>query len=184
MSTVRITPLGLDDLPEVERIEGASFAAPWPPDAYRTELTENRLARYVAARDGATLVGFAGIWLMVDEAHVATIAVEPSARGRGIGTLLLLALLEEARRGNARVATLDVRVSNLAAQGLYARLGFVEAGRRRRYYDDNREDALIMTTAELGDPRQRAREALARANLAAGRRLPDASAFDAAAEAP
>jgi ribosomal-protein-alanine N-acetyltransferase len=173
--------LALADLDAMRTIEEASFSAPWPGTAYESELTTNRLAFYVGAWREGELLGFGGIWLMVDEAHVTTVAVQPRLRGAGIGTALMLELLEASRRGEARVATLDVRVSNLEAQRLYARLGFSEAGLRRRYYEDNGEDALIMTTAELADPGQQAREALAAVALRAGDRLPSAEAFDVVA---
>ena len=95
---------------------------------------------------------------MVDEAHITTMAVLPANRRAGVATVLLLELLQEARRGGARVATLDVRVSNVEAQRLYRSFGFAEVGRRIRYYDDNGEDALVMTTAELESPAQLATE--------------------------
>lgn len=157
-----LAPLTVDDLDEVAVIERVSFAAPWPTSAYSTELTTNRLARYVGARVNGVLVGFGGIWLMVDEAHVTTMAVLPANRRSGIATIILLELLQEARRGGARVATLDVRVTNLEAQRLYQAFGFAEVGRRIRYYDDNGEDALVMTTAELEDPVQIEMEATLR----------------------
>ena len=162
-------------------IEEASFSTPWPGNAYESELTTNRLARYVGAWRGGELLGFGGIWLMVDEAHVTTIAVSPALRGNGLGTALMLELLQEARRGGARVATLDVRVSNHLAQRLYARLGFAEAGRRVRYYEESGEDAIIMTTPELGSPGQHAREALANAATTRGEPLPNPEAFDVVA---
>lgn len=159
MPDLVLAPLTVDDLDEVAVIEAASFSAPWPTSAYATELTTNRLARYVGARLNGSLIGFGGIWLMVDEAHVTTMAVLPAHRRSGIASALLLVLLQEARRGGARVATLDVRVSNHDAQRLYRAFGFVEVGRRVRYYDDNGEDALVMTTAELESPEQLAAEA-------------------------
>jgi len=176
-----IRPLTIADLPLMRTIEEASFSTPWPGNAYETELTTNRLARYVGAWRGAELLGFGGIWLMVDEAHVTTIAVAPALRGGGLGTALMLELLQEARRGGARVATLDVRVSNEEAQRLYARLGFAVAGRRIRYYEESGEDAIIMTTAELHERGQQAREALANAALMEGEPLPNQVAFDMAA---
>lgn len=163
MDVVVLAPLSVGDLPEVSQIERVSFTAPWPTSAYVTELTSNRLARYVGARKGGRLIGFGGIWLMVDEAHITTMAVLPAHRRTGVATALLLELLQEARRGGARVATLDVRVSNDDAQRLYVAFGFVEAGRRIRYYDDNGEDALVMTTAELESPEQLACEGRMRA---------------------
>ena len=161
-----LAPLTVADLEEVAVIENVSFTAPWPTSAYITELTTNRLARYVGARIDGRLVGFGGIWLMVDEAHITTMAVLPVNRRSGVATVLLLELLQEARRGGARVATLDVRVSNEDAQRLYVAFGFVEVGRRIRYYDDNGEDALVMTTAELESPAQLAIEATLRAQVA------------------
>ena len=168
MRALVLAPLSVADLDEVAVIENVSFTAPWPTSAYTTELTTNRLARYVGARINGTLVGFGGIWLMVDEAHVTTMAVLPPNRRTGVATALLLELLQEARRGGARVATLDVRVSNSDAQRLYRAFGFAEVGRRIRYYDDNGEDALVMTTAELESPTQLAIEAALRTRVEEG----------------
>jgi len=165
MNAPVLAPLTVADLEEVALIENVSFTAPWPTSAYVTELTTNRLARYVGARIDGALVGFGGIWLMVDEAHITTMAVLPAIRRNGVATALLLELLQEARRGGARVATLDVRVSNLDAQRLYLAFGFVEVGRRIRYYDDNDEDALVMTTAELESSAQLAIEARLRSKV-------------------
>ena len=114
-----------------------------------SELTTNRLARYLGARDGGRLIGFGGIWLMVDEAHITTFAVHPAWRRRHIGERLLAALLELAVRRHAREATLEVRLSNLAARKLYEKYGFRPVGVRPRYYSDDNEDALIMTTEPL-----------------------------------
>jgi ribosomal-protein-alanine N-acetyltransferase len=165
MSSLQIAPLTVVDLDEVALIEQVSFTSPWPTSAYATELTTNRLARYFGARRDGELVGYGGIWLMVDEAHVTTMAVRPANRRTGVATALLLELLQEARRGGARVATLDVRVSNVEAQRLYRSFGFVEVGRRIRYYDDNGEDALVMTTEELESAEQLDLEATLRARV-------------------
>jgi ribosomal-protein-alanine N-acetyltransferase len=99
----------------------------------------------------ANIIGFAGLWLMVDEAHVTTIATHPEHRGLGIGELLLSSLIDIAYDIRAQVVTLEVRISNGVAQNLYRKYGFLEAGIRRRYYSDNREDALIMVTPALAD---------------------------------
>ncbi|MFI5271605.1 MAG: ribosomal protein S18-alanine N-acetyltransferase [Ktedonobacterales bacterium] len=101
------------------------------------------------SRDAAAIVGFAGLWLMVDEAHVTTIAVHPAYRGRRLGELLLNSLTGIAYEISARRVTLEVRVSNTVAQNLYRKYGFEIAGLRRRYYSDNNEDAYIMTTDEI-----------------------------------
>ena len=162
---LRIEPMTLDDLPAVHAIERASFAVPWPDDAYRNEIRTNRLASYVVARLDDQVVGFAGIWLMVDEAHVTTFAVDPRWRRRGVGERMLLALLDLSIARQAREATLEVRLSNLPARKLYEKHGFRPVGIRPRYYSDNGEDALIMTTEPLASPAMRERMDRLRAAL-------------------
>jgi len=98
------------------------------------------------------LLGMAGIWMMVDEAHIVTIAVRRSHKRQGIGEWLLISIIEMARQLNAKIVTLEVRVSNTVAQTLYAKYGFATAGTRKRYYSDNGEDALIMTTENIASP--------------------------------
>jgi ribosomal-protein-alanine N-acetyltransferase len=154
---VTVEPMTVADLPEVQAIEHASFSTPWPPNAYRSELETNRLAHYLVARLDGRVVGFAGVWLMVDEAHITTFAVAPDARRRRIGERLLLAVLELARDRRANEATLEVRLSNLPARRLYEKYGFRPVGLRPRYYSDNNEDALIMTTEPLASEAMRAR---------------------------
>ncbi len=148
---VRLTvqPMGADDIPAVHAIESASFPTPWPPYAFRQELETNRMAHYLVVRAGARVVAYAGVWLMVDEAHVTTFAVLPAYRRRGIGGLLLAELMALSARIGALVVTLEVRLSNAAARDLYQRFGFRPVGVRPRYYTDNGEDALIMTTERL-----------------------------------
>jgi ribosomal-protein-alanine N-acetyltransferase len=147
----------VDDIPDVHEIERASFPVPWPAYAFRQEIEGNRLARYLVARVGDETVAYAGIWLMVDEAHVTTFAVMPSWRRHGVGGRLLLELFRVARDVGATVATLEVRLSNAAARNLYQRFGFRPVGVRPRYYSDNGEDALIMTTDPLNSPEMEAR---------------------------
>jgi len=144
-----IEPMRLADIPAVLEIERLSFSSPWPAYAFEHELTTNRLARYVVSRVDGRVVGFAGIWLMVDEAHITTFGVHPDHRRRGIGRHMLLRLAELALELGASRMTLEVRVSNAAAQALYAGFGFRIAGRRPNYYSDDGEDAFIMTTSEL-----------------------------------
>jgi [ribosomal protein S18]-alanine N-acetyltransferase len=139
----------LDDIPAVHRIERASFPVPWPDYAFRQEIETNRLAHYLVVRAGNRIVGYGGLWMMVDEAHITTFAVLPEWRRQGIGARLMLAMMELATGLQARVATLEVRLSNDAARGLYARFGFRPVGIRPRYYSDNGEDALIMTSGPL-----------------------------------
>ena len=153
----RLGPMRAADLEAVQRIERASFATPWPAYAYRQELETNRLAHYIVARVGDDVVGFAGMWMMVDQAHVTTFAVDPGWRRQGIGARMVLALLGMAVTLGARQATLEVRLSNLPARRLYERFGFRPVGVRPHYYTDNGEDALIMTTSDLDEPAMRAR---------------------------
>jgi [ribosomal protein S18]-alanine N-acetyltransferase len=162
---ILIEPMTLDDLPAVQAIEQASFTTPWPPHAYRSELESNRLATYLVARAEGELVAYAGIWMMVDEAHITTFAVDPRWRRQRIGERLLLAMLDIARDRRAREATLEVRLSNLAARRLYEKYGFRPVGIRPRYYSDDHEDALIMTTEALDQPRMEARLARLRSAL-------------------
>jgi [ribosomal protein S18]-alanine N-acetyltransferase len=162
---VVVEPMRLDDVTAVHEIERLSFATPWPAYAFEQELRGNRLARYLVARAGETVVAFAGLWLMVDEGHITTFGVHPDWRRQGIGRQLLLHLAELAVEIGAGHMTLEVRVSNLAAQALYRSFGFEVAGRRLRYYTDDGEDALVMTTPSLADARMRRLVADERARL-------------------
>ena len=153
---VVVDPMRPEDVPAVHEIERLSFRTPWPAYAFEQELRGNRLARYVVARAGEQVVGFAGVWLMVDDAHVTTFAVHPDWRRQAIGRQLLLNLAELSVAIGAGRMTLEVRVSNTVAQALYRSFGFEIVGRRPRYYTDDGEDALIMTTPELDDPAMQA----------------------------
>ena len=146
-----IEPMQLDDVPAIQAIEQASFTTPWPPDAYRSELQTNRMAHYLVARASGALAAYGGMWLMVDEAHITTFAVHPAWRRQGIGERLLLAFFDIAIAREAHEATLEVRLSNLAARRLYEKYGFRPVGLRPNYYSDDREDALIMTTEPLAE---------------------------------
>jgi ribosomal-protein-alanine N-acetyltransferase len=112
-------------------------------------LLPNRPAAVNPSSDLASIIGFAGLWLMVDEAHVTTIATHPEYRGLGLGEFLLVSLIDISYTIGAKWVTLEVRVSNYTAQNLYRKYGFREAGVRHRYYSDNQEDALIMWTDEI-----------------------------------
>ena len=166
-----VEPMRLRDISEVMEIEHDSFPAPWSAHSYRHELLDNDLSHYFVVRQrrmgrpGLNLLararrflrvgirlpilGYGGFWLMVGEAHISTIAMQPNWRRRGIGELLLAAMLDRATELEADMATLEVRVSNVTAQNLYHKYGFRQAGLRRRYYRDSDEDALIMSTERL-----------------------------------
>ena len=160
--------MSLDDIDAVQEVERSSFPVPWPANAFRHELTQNRNARYVVARSNDVIVGYAGLWLMVDEAHITTFAVHPDSRRQRIGERLLQRLFEVAAVMNAEWLTLEVRASNLPAQKLYEKYGFRRAGVRRRYYSDNNEDALIMWTERLKDRTVKDRLATLRKELDRG----------------
>jgi ribosomal-protein-alanine N-acetyltransferase len=162
-----IEAMRLEDLPVVQAIEQASFSSPWPPNAYRSELETNRLASYLVVRMDGEIVAYGGMWLMVDEAHITTFAVHPAWRRQRLGERLLLAFLDLALVRRAHEATLEVRLSNLPARRLYEKYGFRPVGLRPRYYSDDNEDALIMTTEPLADSRMRERLARLRDELEA-----------------
>ncbi len=172
-----------EDIPQVMDIERESFPTMWPQTAYKREL-QNRAARYLvlvedggeppdgadagggfwnalrrivtpAEERGEHVLGFLGIWLMVGEAHIVTVAVRERVRRMGIGERLLIACIELAVDSDQEVVTLEVRKSNTAAQDLYIKYGFDRVGLRVRYYTDNQEDAVIMTTPDLTTPSYR-----------------------------
>ena len=163
--TLRIEPMTVADLPGVHAIERASFTAPWPPESYRNDLETNRLAQYLVARVGDEIAAYGGMWLMIDEGHIITFAVHPAWRRQHVGERLLLAFLDLAADRGAHEATLEVRLSNLPARRLYEKFGFRPVGLRPRYYSDNGEDALIMTTEPLAEVPMRERVARLRAAI-------------------
>lgn len=141
----RIRPMRLEDLPQVLGIERASFPTPWSEGAFRGELTANKYARYFVAEKANYLTGYAGVWIIINEAHVTNIAVHPFYRRRGIGRMLLETLMTRAAQEGCQAITLEVRKSNFSAQNLYRQYGFEPVGIRRGYYIDTNEDAIIMT---------------------------------------
>lgn len=174
-----------EDITQVADIERESFPSMWPQTAYRRELT-NKIARYtvitelredvppaapapglwgtfrrIVRTEGAPssehLLGFIGLWLMVGEAHIVTVAVREAYRRMGIGERLLIAAIEQAEEHDQECVTLEVRASNEGAQLLYEKYGFARVGLRRRYYTDNNEDAVLMTTPDLVTPAHRTR---------------------------
>lgn len=143
-NSIAFRRMTLRDIDRVLAIERASFSAPWSRNAFVGELTENHFARYLVMLEGEVTIGYGGMWIIIDEAHVTNVAVHPDFRGRKLGESLLRRLMAEAVASGARKMTLEVRVSNDRALGLYRKLGFRDVGVRRGYYTDNKEDALIM----------------------------------------
>ena len=137
------------DIEAVTEIDARSFTLPWPRKAYQFELSENPVAHLwvaetVDAAGRPLVVGFIAIWLIVDEAHISTLATHPDFRGRGVASRLLQTALAYSIHRGARTATLEVRQSNLPAINLYRKLGFRFFGLRRGYYTDTKEDAWVM----------------------------------------
>ncbi|MFC5472207.1 ribosomal protein S18-alanine N-acetyltransferase [Cohnella suwonensis] len=136
--------MNLNDIAAIVEIEREAFTAPWSAEAFRNELTNNLFAKYMIMESEDGIVGYGGMWLIIDEAHVTNIAVRERFRGRGYGKSLLREMMRTAYFLGARRMTLEVRVSNEIAQSLYRKMGFYPSGVRPEYYSDNLEDALIM----------------------------------------
>jgi [ribosomal protein S18]-alanine N-acetyltransferase len=154
MQDVHIRRMQIEDIPQVVAIDHASYTLPWTERAFRYEVSQNTAARpwvaEVAKEDGSlVLAGIMVIWLIVDEAHVATIAIHPDYRRQSIGRRLLAYGLLEAELEGARTSYLEVRRGNLAAREMYLRFGYEEVGIRPRYYKDTFEDAILMTLPRL-----------------------------------
>ena len=143
MGETVIRRMTAEDVDGVHAIEAATFARPWKREDFVKEMTQNACARYLVAEEDGRIVGFAGTWIVLDEAHVTNIAVTEERRGRGIGRKLTEALMRYAANLGVVYATLEVRRSNTAAQSLYKSLGFEYVGVRKRYYEDNGEDAFL-----------------------------------------
>ena len=151
---VQIRPMQAADLDQVQAIDRLSFSIPWPPSAYRYELFKNELsllwvAELASQASPKPVVGAIVVWLVLDEAHIATLSVHPDYRENGIGKALVATALAAAIYKKMISATLEVRAGNLAAQQLYKHFRFEVVGRRLRYYRDNNEDALIMSINHL-----------------------------------
>jgi len=142
-----LRPMTIEDIPQIVAIEKKSFPTPWSSYAFSCELCDNEFAHYlvvISSSQPATVLGYGGMWIIIDEAHITNIAVAPAYRGKSLGKMLMSGLIKLAREKKARRMTLEVRVSNKIAQALYARMGFTPAGIRPGYYADTNEDALIM----------------------------------------
>ncbi|MBM7667217.1 ribosomal-protein-alanine N-acetyltransferase [Solibacillus kalamii] len=142
---VRYRRMTIDDVQAVHKIELASFPTPWTLDSFYYEMTENQYAHYLVAEDETgEIIGFCGVWLVIDAAQITNVAVVKSVRGQGIGETLMREAMRVAKEANMDVMSLEVRVTNTVAQNLYRKLGFLDGGLRKGYYTDNQEDALVM----------------------------------------
>ena len=134
-----------DDVEAVYAIELATFPAPWTLDSFHYEMRENKFAHYiVAVNEEDKIIGFCGMWVVIDSAQITNVAVLPEARGLGIGEALMCEAMKVAKEGGADIMSLEVRVTNTVAQNLYRKLEFQDGGIRKGYYTDNGEDALVM----------------------------------------
>ena len=138
-----IRRMTIDDVDGVAAVEAATFPTPWSREAFVSEM-KNVAARYLVAEKAGKVIGYAGAWIILDESHITNIAVLKDERGQGIGRALTAGLMQYLSNLGAAYATLEVRRSNEVAQNLYKSLGFIKLGVRKRYYEDNGEDALIM----------------------------------------
>ncbi len=160
-----IAPMAGGDIPAVMRIERASFSTVWPSDAFYNELSTNKLAHYFVGRLDDQVVAYGGIWVILEDSHITTLAVDPQCRGRRFGEVLLLRLIDEAIERNAAWMTLEVRESNAVAQRLYRKYGFTTVTMRAGYYSDDNESAMIMWAGSLRGELYRNRLAALRARL-------------------
>ncbi|MBU6428107.1 MAG: ribosomal protein S18-alanine N-acetyltransferase [Cyanobacteria bacterium REEB65] len=151
-----VRPMKGGDIDTVAEIEKLCFGDRWTASAFQAEL-DNPSSTYVVAVAEGRVVGYAGFWLILEEAHITTIAVQPSLQGQKIGERLLLRLIKAAADKGAKWMTLEVRVSNQVAQRLYEKYGFSSLGKRRGYYQDDGEDALVMWTENIWQDNYQAR---------------------------
>ena len=134
----------LDDIAQIVAIEEASFSTPWTADAFHRELTTNEHAHYVVLEKDGRVIGYCGLWIIIDESHITNIDILPEYRGQKLGDALLKEVISEAKTLGVKTMTLEVRVSNEVAKQLYRKYGFQNGGIRKRYYADNQEDGLVM----------------------------------------
>lgn len=141
---LEIVNMTLEHVNEVSELEKMCFYTPWTKKDFIKEITENKLAIYIVAIDDKKVVGYAGMWHIVDEGHITNVAVMPEYQHYGIGNKLVEKLIEISIEKNIVGLTLEVRMGNLSAQKLYTKFGFKPQGIRKRYYSDTGEDAIIM----------------------------------------
>lgn len=144
-----VRPMRMEDLEAIMEIEVSSFTTPWSLQAFKAELKDNEYARYAVLEVEGQVVGYMGLWFILDEGHITNVAIAPHFRGKQWGEFLMRTVMSKMMNEGMERMTLEVRASNNPAQSLYSRLGFKTAGVRRGYYSDTGEDALIMW-ADLG----------------------------------
>lgn len=141
---VEIRFMDLEDLDQVMEVEHNCFPSPWSRGAFVNELASNQFAYYLVALSGKRIIGYIGVWIIIDEAHITNVAVHSDFRKQGVGEQLLQSSMALAKTLGAKKITLEVRVSNEPAKRMYSKFGFENGGIRKNYYTDNQEDAQIM----------------------------------------
>ena len=140
----KIISMGLENVDEVSEVEKECFYTAWTKQDFIKEMTENKLAVYFIAVSEGKIIGYAGMWHIIDEGHITNIAVLPEYRRHKVGSALVQKLVDTAKQRNMTGLTLEVRIGNIAAQKLYSNYGFKAEGIRKKYYSDTGEDAVIM----------------------------------------
>ncbi|WP_240035391.1 ribosomal protein S18-alanine N-acetyltransferase [Neobacillus notoginsengisoli] len=133
-----------EDIDQILIVERESFTLPWSREAFHNELNHNQYAVYIVLEEDDRIIGYGGVWVVLDEAHITNIAILPEYRGRKLGEALLKKVMDVSKEMGAETATLEVRVSNTPARSLYKKYGFQEGGLRKKYYTDNQEDGIVM----------------------------------------
>lgn len=146
MIGLNIRRMNIDDVAKVYQIEKDSFPIPWSQNSFLNDINNNKCARYLVACIDDKIVGYCGIWIILDEGHVTNIAISKEYRNLGIGKALFSTLISYSAQLGVRYITLEVRKSNSIAQKIYSDLGFYRVSVRKRYYEDNHEDAFIMVS--------------------------------------
>lgn len=145
IDTVFYRKMTVADVDGVLKVEEEAFSLPWTRDAFVQEMTTNLHAYYIVAEnDQGQIVGFCGMWMIIDESHITNVAVAEQVKGQGIGEGLMREAIRVAREHEVVLMSLEVRVSNTIAQNLYRKLDFQNGGIRKGYYTDNQENALVM----------------------------------------
>jgi [ribosomal protein S18]-alanine N-acetyltransferase len=150
VKTLRFEPLTQTHLESIMKIEKEANSAPWSEKSFLNEL-DNPHSTFLVALEGGEVAGYGGFWACVDEAHITTVAVRDDLRRKGVGKRLMVELLNRAQKAGLLCSTLEVRAGNTAAIGLYEQLGYVQTARRKAYYPDNKEDAVVMWLHDLQD---------------------------------
>ena len=154
MAELVIRKATAEDVAQIEQIEKLCFATPWSYESLNHDIENNPLAIYLVAEQAGEILGYVGTWMIYGESHITNVAVSPNHRRQHVGSLLIETLIQTMKNVGITSHTLEVRENNAAAQKLYAKYGFEAAGKRKGYYDDTGEDAIIMWLGPRSDEQQ------------------------------